>query len=113
MGRSFGEGYGVRKARITYAYAWTEDATGVSAYPEKACRDPLSHTTSLRVLLGAGRFLTLHADWSHDKSLAWWEFMDRLFLRALYSCPGSPASDDCLKTTVKNLVADPSLNPEG
>jgi hypothetical protein len=39
--------------------------------------------------------------------------MDRLFLRALYACPGSPASDSCLKTTVKKLVADPSLNPEG
>ena len=113
MVRSFGEGYGVRKARITYAYAWTEDATDAYATSEKTCRDSLWHTTSLRVLLGAGRFLTLHADWSHDKSPAWWEFMDRLFLRALYACPGSPASDDCLKTRVKKLVADPSLKPEG
>lgn len=111
--RSFGEGYGVRRARIAYAYAWTEDATGAAASPARACRDSLWHTTSLRVLLGAGRFLTVHAGWSHDKGLAWWEFMDRLFLRALYACPGSPASDDCLKATVKTLVADPSLNPEG
>lgn len=110
---SYGEGYGVRDARITYAYAWTEDGTGVSAYPEKICRDSHWHTTALRVLLGAGRFLTLDADWPHDKSLAWWEFMDRLFLRALYACPGSPASDDCLKATVKKLVADPSLEPKG
>jgi hypothetical protein len=111
--RSFGEGYGVHNEHITYAYAWTEKATGVSPYSEKACRDSVWHTTSLRALLGAGRFLTLHADWSHDKSLAWWEFMDRLFLRALYACPGSPASDDCLKTTVKKLVVDRALNPEG
>jgi len=112
MVRSFGEGYGVRNARITYAYAWAEDAIGTSAYSEKICRDSLWHTTSLRVLLGAGRFLAPQADWSHDKSPAWREFMDRLFLRALYACPGSPASDDCLKTTVKALAADPSLNPE-
>jgi hypothetical protein len=110
---SFGEGFGVHDARITYAYAWTEDAIGASAYSEEACRDSVWHTTSLRVLLGAGRFRTLPADWLHGKSVEWWEFMDRLFLRALYACPGSPASDDCLRTTVKKLVADPSLNPEG
>jgi len=110
---SFGEGYGVRDAHIAYAYAWTEQAAVVSAFSRETCRPPVWHTTSLRYLLGAGRFLTLHADWSHDKSVAWWEFMDRLFLRALYACPGSPASDDCLKSTVKKLVADPSLNPEG
>jgi len=110
---SFGEGYGVHDAHITYAYAWTEEATDASISSAKACRDSVRHTTSLRALLGAGRFLTFHADWPHDRSAAWWEFMDRLFLRALYSCPGSPATDDCLKTTVKKLVADPSLNPEG
>jgi hypothetical protein len=110
---SFGEGFGVRKARITYAYAWTEDAIGVSAYSEETCRDSVWHTTSLRILLGAGRFLIHNADWSRDRSVAWREFMDLLFLRALYACPGSPASDDCLKTTVKTLVADPTLNPEG
>jgi hypothetical protein len=113
MVRSFGEGFGVREARITYAYAWTEDANGISAYSEDTCRDSAWHTTSLRILLGAGRFLIHHADWSGDRSVEWREFMDRLFLRALYACPGSPASDDCLRTTVKALVADPTLNPEG
>jgi hypothetical protein len=110
---SFGEGYGVRDAHITYAYAWTEDRIGAAAYSEKACRDSIRHTTSLRVLLGAGRFLTLQDDWPQGKSVAWWEFMDRLFLRALYACPRSPASDGCLRTTVKKLLADPLLNPEG
>jgi hypothetical protein len=113
MVTSFGEGYGIHDAHITYAYAWTEDAIGAAAYSEEACRDSVWHTTSLRALLGAGRFLTLRANWHHGRSVAWWEFMDRLFLRALYACPGSPASDSCLKTTVKKLVADPSLNPEG
>ena len=54
MGRTFGEGYGVRKARITYAYAWTEDATGVSATSEKACHGSLSHHVPSR-LVGCGQ----------------------------------------------------------
>lgn len=110
---SFGKGFGIHDSHITDAYAWTEDAIGTSAYSEESCRDAVRHTTSLRVLLGAGRFRTLPADWPHGKSVEWWEFMDRLFLKALYACPGSPASDDCLKTTAKKLVADPMLNTEG
>lgn len=108
---SFGEGYGVHDARISYAYAWMEDATGASS-PEKPCRASTWHTTALRALLGAGRFPTLPAGPFHDGNPAWREFMDRIFVRALYACPGSPASDDCLKVAVKKLIADPSLKPE-
>jgi len=109
---SFGEGYGIRDARITYAYAWMEDATGVSA-SEASCGDSVRHTTSLRALLGAGRFRVFRASSPQDKSAAWQEFMDRLFVRALYACPGSPVSDDCLKIALGKLIADPSLEPEG
>jgi len=110
---SFGEGFGVHGARIAYAYAWTEDGIGADAYSEEACRGSSWHTTSLLALLGAGRFQTLLTDRPEHKSVARWELMDRLFLRALYACPGSPASDTCLTSTVKKLVADPSLNPKG
>ena len=110
---SFGEGYGLNGARITYAYAWTEDGIGADAYSEEACRASVWHTTSLRILLGAARLPSLHADRPQHRSVARWEFMDRLFLRALYACPGSPPSDICLKTMIKKLVANPSLDPEG
>ncbi|MCW5735390.1 MAG: hypothetical protein KIS73_14755 [Enhydrobacter sp.] len=111
--RSFGEGYGVNDARITYAYAWTEDGIGADAYSEEACRESVWHTTSLRVLLGAGSFLTLLTDRPRHQSVDRRQLMDRLFLRALYACPGSPASDTCLKTTVESLMADPSYDPKG
>lgn len=112
---SVGNGFSVEKERIVQAYYWTMDPNGFQ-YSEKTCRESGWTTGQLYSLLGSPHFVPGNSRWLQDmkdneQRERWSNLANRLFLKALYACPSSPATLACTKPMFARLVADPGLVP--
>lgn len=122
-GSVFAQGFGTEHGRIVYAYWSLNSRGGLKGISDDTCRKSRWDVAGLISGLGGVKFRVINSRWGQRMGSAgarkdvsstdglWLDLMERLFLKALYACPGSPASEDCLKRTVKALVADPSVVP--
>lgn len=111
-----GDGFGIESGHIVYAYGWTTTSGGLAIYSEQICRGSSWDTLGLVTLLGETDFSTIKPQrWlngaTSEKQKVWREFVMRLFLKALYACPGTPVGKECVKNKIKALAVDPSLAP--
>ena len=109
---AFGDGVALENNRLVLTYRWTLSPGGLSSYSDDTCRQSDWDTEGLKRLLAPGDFLVNASRWGQDRAdQGWRRLLNRLFIKALYTCPGSPAAIDCVQANVKALVADPSIMP--
>lgn len=112
---SDGDGFSVESQLIVQAYHWAQSSKGLR-YSEETCRRSIWEIGVLNGALGGKWFRVINSRWIQDmpdtpQRDGWWNLMDRLFLKALYACPSSPAALECIKPALNRLVNDPALVP--
>lgn len=106
----FAEGFGLEDRRIVTSYSWILTSGGLSSYEDDVCRNSEWSSIRLMHLLGGQAFNALASSWGEKQSAAGQTFMNRLFLQALYACPGSPASRDCVRAGLQAMVKADSFS---
>jgi hypothetical protein len=107
---------GLEHDYIVHAYHWSVRLRGLRIYSERQCHN-IEWETDLFRLLGSENFVPLYAhDWLADmepsKKRKWYDLARRLFLKALYGCPASPASRECITSSMAELWSRNQAPPE-
>jgi len=109
----FGEGFGIEDGRIVASYSWTTSRQGAEAHTDKTCRESTWDSDILTELLGAQGLKAITGDWksmlSAEERTRRMSLVRSLFLKALYSCPGSPAEPTCVRQRFEALIGSSSL----
>lgn len=111
------DAFAIDQGKIVHAFGWTTYRGGLSQLPEEVCRQSDWDKGILFSLLGAGNFSVIGTRrWlrgvPEQEAGRWRDYANRLFLRALYSCPTDLAASDCVKVRLKALVNDRALGPK-
>lgn len=110
---AFGEGFGTESGRIVLSYSWITSAGGLAKLPEKVCQSSTWYDDVLTGQLGRQNFRPVSSIWVQTLPVGQREHVKaaigRLYLKALYACPGSPADRDCVRRELSAFVSDPTL----
>jgi hypothetical protein len=101
------DGLAIEQDHIVHAYAWSVHLRGLRIYSQAECRD-FYWDDDLNRILGGEHFVPGYATgWltnvAPPEKQKWHSMAHRLFLKALYSCPGSPVQQECVEASLIDL----------
>ncbi|MFZ5782561.1 MAG: hypothetical protein ACOY4R_20370 [Pseudomonadota bacterium] len=104
----WGEGFMLDRGLLVITYSWILSDGNLADAPLDICRSLTWYEGTLLQLLGAQGFLAVNSPWmpkhpySVVKQLVL--YLKRLYLKALYFCPASPADRDCVRRKLLALA---------
>src|SRR6202043_470071 len=101
------DGFAITQGYIVFAYQWSVSLRGLSIHSVDECQS-IDWAGSFYGLLGAENFVPFYArGWLNEAKPAekrkWHGLARRLFLTALYNCPGPPVSRECIESSLFDL----------
>jgi hypothetical protein len=110
------DAFRIERGRIAYAQSYTVHLRGLSLYRVERCSETARWGYGLYSLLGVESFFPEWArNWLRGAPEAelrrWYGHAYRMFLIALHSCPGTPATRECLVRSLYDLLNDPGRGP--